>query len=103
MELLIEPTGNVRCVYDDSLPLQTIGVLTIRRGSHVEPTDRGEWTADLSPVGGPLLGPFDTRSAALAAERSWLDRNWLTAASGPSSPLNGQERPAISGHASSTD
>lgn len=78
MELLIEPTGNVRCVYDEALPLQTLGIVSITRGSHVEPTDQGEWTADMSPVEGPVLGPFPSRSAALAAERVWLDQNWLT-------------------------
>ena len=45
------------------------GRLTIARGSHVEPTEAGDWTADLSPVGGPLLG--------LSAEREWLELNWL--------------------------
>lgn len=79
MELLIEPSGHVRCIYGEALPLQTLGAVTISRGSHVEPTDQGEWTADLSPVAGPVLGPFATRSAALAAEHTWLDQNWLTA------------------------
>jgi hypothetical protein len=32
---------------------------------------------DLSPVSGPTLGPFQNRSEALAAERSWLLTNWL--------------------------
>ncbi len=31
---------------------------------------------DLSPVGGPVLGPFRLRSQALAAEQAWLD-GWL--------------------------
>ena len=58
--------------------LSELGRLTISRGSQVEPTDAGYWTADLSPVGGPLLGPFESRSAALAAEREWLEQNWLS-------------------------
>ncbi|MHB8860928.1 MAG: hypothetical protein ACYC6N_00885 [Pirellulaceae bacterium] len=49
----------------------------ISRGSHVEPDAAGNWYADLSPVGGPLLGSFSHRSAALAAERDWLEGHWL--------------------------
>ena len=77
MQLVIDSTGDVRCVYDEALPLADFGRLTIQRGSHVEPTDAGRWTADLSPVDGPLLGPFESRSAALDAEREWLEQNWL--------------------------
>lgn len=77
MQLVIDPTGEVRCLYDEKLPLTDFGRLTIARGSHVEPTDAGLWTADLSPVGGPLLGPFATRSEALAAEHEWLEAHWL--------------------------
>jgi hypothetical protein len=47
------------------------------RASHVEPDDRGRWLADLSPIGGPVLGPFDRRSEALEAEVTWLEENWL--------------------------
>ena len=36
----------------------------------------GAWTADLSPVNGPVLGPYTRRSEALAAEIAWLER-WL--------------------------
>ena len=78
MQLVIDPAGGVRCVYDEALPLAELGRLTIARGSHVEPDPAGLWTADLSPVGGPLLGPFATRSAALDAEREWLEHNWLS-------------------------
>ena len=77
MQLVIDPVGGVRCLYDEALPLGDLGRLTIARGSHVEPTAASHWTADLSPVGGPLLGPFESRSAALDAEREWLEQNWL--------------------------
>jgi hypothetical protein len=80
MELLIEPTGQVRCLYGEELDLATLGSLQIARGSHVEPTADGRWTADLGPVNGPVLGPFPTRSQALTAERAWLLEHWLTAA-----------------------
>ena len=78
MQLVIKPTGTIHCLYGEQLDLHQLGWLTIRRGSHVEPTETGHWTADLSPVGGPLLGPFSSRSEALAAERSWLEDRLLT-------------------------
>lgn len=77
MDLLINPTGGIRCVYDESIDLSSIGQVSIRRGSHVEPTPNGQWTADLSPVNGPLLGPFATRTDALTAEVTWLRGHWL--------------------------
>ena len=77
MQLVIDPTGSMRCLYDETLPLADFGRLTISRGSIVEPTEAGHWTADLSLVGGPLLGPFATRSQALDAERDWLEAHWL--------------------------
>ena len=78
MQLLIEPSGNCRCVYSEAIDVRQIGEASIRRGSHVEPTADGQWTADLSPVNGPSLGPFSTRSEALDAEVEWLLEHWLT-------------------------
>ena len=77
MDLLINANGDVRCIYGEELDLHKFGQLSIRRGSHVEPTADGLWTADLSPVGGPMLGPFDNRTEALDAERDWLLSHWL--------------------------
>jgi len=77
MEIIITTDGQGRCVYSEEIDLTTLGKLSIRRGSHVEPDDGGYWWADLSPVSGPKLGPFDLRSEALAAERDWLEQNWL--------------------------
>ncbi len=68
MNLLVSPSGAVRCLYSEELDLRALGRPSITRGSHVEPTDDGLWTADLAPVDGPKLGPFDRRSQALAAE-----------------------------------
>jgi len=79
MELLIDSAGSVRCVYAEAIDLHEMGLLTINRGSHVEPTEDGRWTADLAPVNGPVLGPFVTRSEALAAEVAWLREHWLVA------------------------
>lgn len=45
----------------------------VKRASHVEPNENGEWTADMSPLNGPVLGPFTTRAAALKAEAEWID------------------------------
>ncbi len=78
MELVIEATGEVRCLYGETLDLSVLGKLKIRRGSHVEPDADGNWWADLSPVAGPKLGPYAKRSKALEAERIWLEVNWLT-------------------------
>ncbi|QDU96241.1 hypothetical protein Pla8534_40600 [Lignipirellula cremea] len=77
MELLVQANGRIRCVYGEAVDVRQLGAVTIERGSHVEPTSDGCWTADLSPVNGPLLGPFAQRSEALAAERNWLEKIWL--------------------------
>ena len=77
MQLVIDPTGGVRCLYGEAIDLAALGRMTIRRGSHVEPTDDGQWLCDLSPVSGPVLGPFGSRSQALAAEVAWLQAHWL--------------------------
>ncbi|MDB5342022.1 MAG: hypothetical protein JWP89_399 [Schlesneria sp.] len=77
MDIIIAPTGGIRCVYDESIDLSSLGQVSIRRGSHVEPTSDGQWTADLSPVNGPMLGPFAIRSDALSAEVTWLRDHWL--------------------------
>lgn len=77
IDLVITPAGKVRCLYDETLDLKPLGPLDIRRGSYVEPDAHGYWTADLAPVSGPRLGPFDNRGAALAAEIAWLRTHWL--------------------------
>jgi hypothetical protein len=79
VQLVVTPEGLVKTIYREELPLDALGQLAIRRGSHVEPTGNGRWTADLSPVAGPVLGPFDLRSQALAAEVAWLETHWLPA------------------------
>ena len=78
MQLVVDRDGTVRCLYGEALDLAALGVPCIRRASHVEPDSVGMWWADLSPVGGPKLGPFGLRSAALEAERAWLEQHWLT-------------------------
>jgi len=77
MELIVSPSGKVRCVYGEAIDLASLGTLTISRASHVEPDEQGCWWADLSPVEGPVLGPFTLRSQALDAEQCWLRSHWL--------------------------
>ena len=72
MDVVVRPDGRVVAVYTEALELRALGTTTIRRASHIEPDVNGSWWADLAPVGGPKLGPYDLRSAALAAESSWL-------------------------------
>jgi hypothetical protein len=80
MQLVITPGGAVRCVYSEAIDLSALGSPTITRASHVEPDQYGRWLADLSPVGGPVLGPYTRRSEALIAEQAWLETKWLGAA-----------------------
>jgi len=70
--LVIRPDGRAIGLYTEEFDLARLGEIVIRRASRVEPDDSGRWWADLSPVGGPALGPFARRSQALAAERDWL-------------------------------
>ena len=78
MDLLILPDGTVRAVYAEDIDLSAIGRPVIARASRVEPDSTGRWLADLTPVRGPILGPFDRRSDALEAELAWLEAHWLT-------------------------
>lgn len=80
LTLVVSDGGSIKAIYDDALvPLmdQAESVVT-RRASHVEPSitewgdGRSYWTADLSPVGGPMLTGFTTRKAALDAEVEYL-------------------------------
>ncbi len=77
MNLIIGPEGRVRGIYGEAIALDALGSPRITRASHVEPDDQGRWLADMAPVGGPVLGPFERRSDALDAEVTWLDANWL--------------------------
>jgi hypothetical protein len=77
MQLIVKATGSVHCLYGEELDLPRLGRLAISRGSHVEPTSDGQWTADMAPVHGPVLGPFSGRTDALTAERQWLEQHWL--------------------------
>lgn len=90
----VRPDGSMHFLYDDALaPLMEAGTPEVCRASHVEPvqahdehgtrTGKIVWYADMAPVGGPSLGPFDTRDEALRAERAWLTANHLPDPIGP--------------------
>jgi hypothetical protein len=72
IELVIGLDGGVKNIYDEASDLRALGKLQITRAAHVEPDAEGCWFADMGSSGGPVLGPFGSRSAALAAERGWL-------------------------------
>jgi hypothetical protein len=92
MQLIIEAGGGVRGIYGEEIDLAALGPARISRASHVEPDESGRWVADLSPVGGPVLGPFEKRSEALGAEVDWLVENWLICpADARTGPARGQE------------
>jgi hypothetical protein len=70
--------GVVRFIHNDDLAetlVPALGTAKTRRASHVEPAADGSWTADLTPVNGPVLGPFQRRDEALAAEVEYIQRN----------------------------
>lgn len=93
--------GSVRGIYseDTASVLSGLGQTQTRRASRVDPTGdltrgakhwlRNErrlmeanlpsdvWWADLTPVGGPVLGPFNVRDIALSEEIKWLKKNGL--------------------------
>lgn len=77
MNLVVARDGTIRAVYAEDIDLGVLGQPVITRASHVEPDEKGRWITDMSPVRGPVLGPFHQRSNALKAEQRWLESNWL--------------------------
>ena len=53
MQMLIDPSGGIRCLYGEEINLHALGLPVISRASHVEPDEHGQWWADMSPVNGP--------------------------------------------------
>lgn len=80
-EIIIGPGGNAGGLYDEAFDFASLGDVQIRRAGFVEPDRQLCWWADLAPSGGPKLGPFTQRSAALAAEVAWLSAHALLAQS----------------------
>lgn len=75
--ITVNADGSVSFIYGDDLAglLDVAAASVVTRASHVEPAVGGGWTADMGPTGGPVLGPFALRQAALDAEVAWLQKN----------------------------
>jgi hypothetical protein len=75
---LVINAGRITAIYDDALTaLFPVGDVTVKRASRVEPDHSSIdgspcWSADLTPVGGPMLTDFKTRQQALDAEVRYL-------------------------------
>ena len=72
----IDANGESLHAYNDKMIglRRKFGEGSIRRASHVEPQGC-KFTADMKPMGGPVLGPFDTHQQALKEENAWLRRH----------------------------
>lgn len=67
----VNSKGDLTFIYSDEISfLKALGTFSVKRASHVEPTEDGKWTASM--VDGPVLGPFDLRGDALSAEVEYL-------------------------------
>ena len=73
MDLLIAPDGAIRCISAEEIDLSSFGKLAIQRASHVESTASGDWTVDLSPVGGPVLGEIEDAHNFAGMRAAWSD------------------------------
>ncbi len=75
---LVVKAGRIQAIYDDEMiGLFPFNKVTVMRASHVEPQSRGGWSADLTPVGGPILKDFLTRKQALDAEAQYINQHVL--------------------------
>lgn len=81
VSVFILSDGTVNFLYYDELkPLLAIGDVDVARASHVDPEktlDGLKWFANLAPVNGPKLGPYETRTEAITGEIDWLTENYL--------------------------
>lgn len=110
--VVVGKDGTVQFLHDDVAAslLQGLGPVSTKRASHVEPYSElspaaqyivrcrahpcpdnweehfaGRWFADLGPSNGPVAGPFDTRTGALAFEKQWIEEHVLGVTSEPGS------------------
>ena len=96
IKIVIPRSGVARALYSPAAQalLAPLGDIQIRRASRIEITDSlastalrwleehntggippNVWWADLLPVNGPVLGPFNTRDYALKEEIEWLQEH----------------------------
>lgn len=73
MIIRFDVEGKAKTVYNEMLELETLGNVSHVRASHVEPDGAG-WSADMSPIGGPVLTGFSKRSEALKAEIEYIEK-----------------------------
>jgi hypothetical protein len=80
-DLIVDADGTIYTVYGEGIDYRELGQVEIRRASHVEPASGADWAVDLTPVHGPAMGPFPSRTEALDAEYQWLrdhEDQWIT-------------------------
>jgi hypothetical protein len=90
VRVVVPPGGEARWIHDDRTTefMAAAGQPVIRRASHVDQWadlsttaqaatagPQEGWFADLSPVSGPVLGPFRTHDEAIRTEIHWLLAN----------------------------
>lgn len=94
----ITKEGTIIYIPSKDLKVEHAGPRNLKRASHVEPwselsiaarnvirskmlnrffTD-DDWFADLTPLGGGVVGPFSSREDALLAENTWLTERFFT-------------------------
>lgn len=74
----VTPSGAWHFIYQERLkPLLGRGHAVMTRASYVNPQSDGSWTADLTPLKGPVLANFPTRQHALDAEEHWITHHWI--------------------------
>ena len=74
MVIRFDDQGRAKTIYNELLDLEALGKVSHVRASHVEPDGPG-WSADMSPIGGPVLSGFNKRSEALKAEIEYIENN----------------------------
>lgn len=76
-QIIINSNGTIRFIHNDDIAevFIKLGEAKTTRASYVEPLSSGKWEADLTPVWGPILGPFNRRDEAVSAEIEWLQNH----------------------------
>ena len=104
MKITITPEGEVRMIGGNGPDATQLGAASKRRASHVLPVNRplrwlfrwlrdryGEtgrvaaftrcwpclWSVDMSPVGGPTMGPYRLRETAINVEIAYIEKHVL--------------------------